>query len=48
MSANKVLDYIIFYYIIKALDTFDDEWILNLPFFRWIIYRAHKNTQEEQ
>ena len=48
MSANKVLDYIIFYYIIKALDTFDDEWILNLPFFRWIIYRAHKNTHKEQ
>lgn len=48
MSANKVLDYIIFYYIIKALDTFDDEWILNLPFFRWIIYRAHKNTYKEQ
>lgn len=48
MSANKFLDYIIFYYIIKALDTFDDEWILNLPFFRWIIYRAHKNTHEEQ
>ncbi|WP_294795948.1 HEPN domain-containing protein [uncultured Fenollaria sp.] len=48
MSANKVLDYIIFYYILKALNTFDDEWILNLPFFRWIIYRAHKNTHKEQ
>ncbi len=48
MSANKVLDYIIFYYILKALDIFDDEWILNLPFFRWIIYRTHKNIHKEQ
>lgn len=37
MSANRVLEYIIFYYILKALSVSDDGWILNLPYFKRII-----------